>query len=577
VSTISDISDQLRGFSSEAWHCLYFSSAHQWDYWMQHLLPEVSLAPSARVDAALLAAAEKALGIDFSAPDAEVARRRLRLPVRLRGGGVRSHVETTRAAFVGMMVKNLPHMIDSVEGSGRVVRGFFHSQLVLHLGAGSFDPGSIAPFASFVGGGGASARAFEASWDWLVRQVGSSVEEGPLIEPVQSASGTQKELTREVESVWFRRLSEDVRLLPRRDFQRICFCSVDSQAGMWCYAIPTASFRPHEGEFREIAATYFGMPSPVASALDGQVIWSKRGTERGVCDKYGEKLVSLQLSGDGWNTAHDFFKFALCEVMRDLKVGFSCEVFGLFSSLIPQGPHRAPLDADTVRAARMRQGMVPDFKVESASLSHRFGGIRASSSTLAELKFIHLGATRYPRVVTADGRRCYAVAKRASRVGPEMEASARRLDTEFGGQQAGTDGPVLRRLRSFGPVLPLVVGHFGEWNEGLSDLVKAVADDAAPRMASLFGAASQRAARSSILFFAKRSLSWAGLLANARLKLERSVFVGPTWAAAARRREEGARADDQSRARCREGAEHHRGWARSHAPAQRSQAGVSGG
>ena len=92
-----------------------------------------------------------------------------------------------------------------------------------------------------------------------------------------------------------------------------------------------------------------------------------------------------------------------------------------------------------------------------------------------------------------------------------------------------------------------------------------------------FGAASQRAARSSILFFAKRSLSWAGLLANARLKLERSVFVGPTWAAAARRREEGARADDQSRARCREGAEHHRGWARSHAPAQRSQAGVSGG
>ena len=95
-------------------------------------------------------------------------------------------------------------------------------------------------------------------------------------------------------------------------------------------------------EFREIVATYFGMPSPVASALDGQVIWSKRGTERGVCDKYGEKLVSLQLSGDGWNTAHDFFKFALCEVMRDLKVGFSCEVFGLFSSLIPDPAGTSP-------------------------------------------------------------------------------------------------------------------------------------------------------------------------------------------------------------------------------------------
>ena len=143
---------------------------------------------------------------------------------------------------------------------------------------------------------------------------------------------------------------------------------------------------------------------------------------------------------------------------------------------------------------------------------------------------------------------------------------------DFGGQPVGVDGPVLRRLRSFGPVLPLVVGHFGEWNEGLSDLVKAVAEDAAPRMSALFGATSKRAALSSILFFARRSLSWAALKANARLKLDRSVFVGPTWAASSRRREEGARADDQSRARCRQAAEHFGGWSRSHAPGIRAQA-----
>ena len=365
------------------------------------------------------------------------------------------------------------------------------------------------------------------------------------------------------------------RLLPRRDFQRICFASIDQRAGMWCYAIPTAALRPNESEFREIAACYFGMPSPIALQHVGQSIWSKRGTVRGVCDKYGEKLVSLQLSGDGWNTAHDFFKFALCEIFRDLKVSYLCEVFGLFSSLIPQGPRRGPLDADTVRAARERQGLVPDFKIDSASLSRRSGGIRGSSSTLAELKFIHLGTTRYPRVVTEDGRRCYAVAKRAREVGREMEASARKLDTIYGGHPPGADGPVFCRLRSFGPVLPLVVGHFGEWNVELSDMVKAVASDAAPKMAAMFGATSQRAALSSVLFFAQRSLSWAGLLANARLKLDRSVFVGPTWAAAARRREEGARTDDQSRARCRQGAEHYQSWGRSHAPAQHRQAGIS--
>ena len=75
-------------------------------------------------------------------------------------------------------------------------------------------------------------------------------------------------------------------------------------------------------------------------------------------------------------------------------------------------------------------------------------------------------------------------------------------------------------------------------------------------MAALFGASSQRAARNSIVFYARRSLVWAGCLANARLKLARSAYVGPTWAAAAIRREEAARADEHSRARCRDSAAH---------------------
>ena len=110
------------------------------------------------------------------------------------------------------------------------------------------------------------------------------------------------------------------------------------------------------------------------------------------------------------------------------------------------------------------------------------------------------------------------------------------------------------RLRSFDEVIPLVVGHFGEWNEGLRDLGSALADDAGPRMAAMFGATSRRAAKSSILFFARRSLAWAGLLANSRLKLARSAYVGPTWASAAINKVERARADDQSHARCRDAA-----------------------
>ena len=325
-------------------------------------------------------------------------------------------------------------------------------------------------------------------------------------------------------------------------------------SGMWLHAIPTASFRPSVDEFREIAAAYFGMPSPIASRFEGQPIYSAKGDQRGTCDKYGARLVSLQLAGDGWNTAHDYFKHALCEVLRDLKVDFSCEVFGLFSSLIPQGPRRSALDADTAAAARARQGLVPDFKIDSGSIGRKLLGASAISSFLAELKFIHLGTVRYPQSVTGRGKHRHAVFLRAGRVGPEMDAAARRCDVEFGGHPAGQDGPVLQRLRSYGGVVPLVVGHFGEWSSELSQMVTELAEEAAPRMAVLFGASSSRAAKSTIQFYARRSLVWAGCIANARLKASRSIYVGPTWAAAATRRQEAARSDDRAFARYRDAA-----------------------
>ena len=161
------------------------------------------------------------------------------------------------------------------------------------------------------------------------------------------------------------------------------------------------------------------------------------------------------------------------------------------------------------------------------------------------------------------GRHREAVKMRAALIDREMVDAARRCDVEFGGHPADQDGPVLQRLRSYGRVLPLVVGHFGEWNEELGRLVVALADDAAPRMAALFGASSQRSAKHVILFFARRSLVWAGCVANARLKLARSAYVGPTWAAAAIRRNEAARMDDQANERCRDSAAH---WSSRHRP-----------
>ena len=100
------------------------------------------------------------------------------------------------------------------------------------------------------------------------------------------------------------------------------------------------------------------------------------------------------------------------------------------------------------------------------------------------------------------------------------------IDERFCGTQAGADGPVLQRLRSFGPILGLVVGHFGEWNDGLERLLSAAADDAAPRMRALFGARSGADSKGRCAWLFRREVAWAALNANAALKVERAEFVG---------------------------------------------------
>eukprot|EP00973_Karenia_brevis_P082349 11415674-Karenia_brevis.AAC.1 len=69
--------------------------------------------------------------------------RRLRLPARLHGGGIRSLDHLAPAAFVATVCRTIPRMIDSCTMQGERRTGFLPTLLPL-LGAGSFDdvPGS---------------------------------------------------------------------------------------------------------------------------------------------------------------------------------------------------------------------------------------------------------------------------------------------------------------------------------------------------------------------------------------------------------------------------------------------------
>ena len=254
---------------------------------------------------------------------------------------------------------------------------------------------------------------------------------------------------------------------------------------------------------------------------------------------------------DRWTRAHDEVKDAIAHSLDHLNVNYMCEVLGLFSPVIP------PVEqAAARRYMRGRQGLVPDFKVALPKLVDG----AAARDALAELKLVRCGSTIAAPVggstyLTAGQNGVFAgrqraVEWRASKIQNEREHDARTVDSKFCDTQDGDDGPVLLRLRSFGPIVGLVVGHFGEWSGGLHRLVSAAADDAAPRMRALFGARTDRDSRGRCAWYFRREVAWAGLNANARLKLERAEFVGWDARSAAARRAGRAGSSYARRERC---------------------------
>ena len=523
---ISSVSDKLISYPNESWACLFYSSAHQWDYWMQNVSPAVAAQFSRRIDAALLAATERTTGIVNLDGD-PLSRRRACLPARLRGLGVRQHCGTANSAFVGTANQTIPRFADMVNKEGDLISGFFGC-LTAAVGAGSFDDGNVnARYSTFIAGASPSALAFRDAWEAMRVEVGEVPEGQPpeaytLDSPVDGAHGSQRELTCAELDAEIMALPNDV---PCCLQCKLAWSSVDRSSSIWVTSCPSGKNRASPTAFREIASRYMGLPSPCARALIGQTIWSKNGDEVGVCDRYGNKLTSCTLSGDGYRKAHDTIKDVIVETLVAFGLGFTCEVFGLFSSCIPAGARRDAI----LRLGRAKiQGMVPDFRFDDLTEQLGNGGAPvAGTQRLGELKRANGCPTNYPVPgVFANGGRMGGVKRRAARIQTEYEAKARRMD---GGQAGG--GLCSDRLQSYGDILALVVGHFGEWSPDLVRLVLAMAQAAVPRVGRLYSMLGAERAKAALASKARRDIAWAGLNANARLLLDRSVWVGPTFVA----------------------------------------------
>eukprot|EP00873_Tetraselmis_striata_P033123 jgi/Tetstr1/453387/TSEL_040369.t1 len=367
-----------------AWALLKHGMQHnKAGYWLRYCLPSEVEAFAEAVDATILAAVERVLGVSFDPstygtdtnpvvtdflaellhdPDpmaAEVAtlsedavaraRSRLHLPTRLKGVGIRRMATVRDAAFIGCMNAILPRFLTRISGTNTPTPSFFDPQLGSVLDRGSLNATS-------------SARQYDHF--------------------LNDAHGSDSYATE------------------MREAERILFNQLDAASGMWTYAIPTARIATTPHELREVAAGYFLLSSPcLAPVVGSQIILPPTEHNPVTVDLYGDALMNLPAPGDAhWRVQHD----AIADTFRDhcvydLGIAVRREVDDLFQQAVPLG-NTVPRDElkDLVPDAELS---LPAFNVVTGSYDPR-----SLKSTLLEFTTMRYGVkyTAVPRATAVD-------------------------------------------------------------------------------------------------------------------------------------------------------------------------------
>eukprot|EP00873_Tetraselmis_striata_P025832 jgi/Tetstr1/446096/TSEL_033696.t1 len=336
-----------------AWAMIKHCMQHKAGYSLRNCLPSEVEAFAEAVDATVLAAVER-VPWGFLIPP-----RTAPTPIRWEPG-VRRMATVRDAAFIGCMNAILPKFLTSNSGTNTPTPGFFDPLL-------------------------GYAAEMREEWGRLQAAIAGHLGDADarvMQREVETAPGSQKELTAFLDQANNSRLRNEVCALPATCRERILFNQLDAASSMWIVAIPTARtvMTPHE--LREVAAGYFFLPSPcLAPVVGSQIILPSTEHNPVTVDLYGDALMNLPAPGDAHRRVQ---QAAIADAFRDqcvhdLGIVVRREVDDLFQQAVPLG--------NTVPRDELKD-LVPDAELSLPAFNVVIGSYDPGSlkSTLLEFK-----------------------------------------------------------------------------------------------------------------------------------------------------------------------------------------------
>ncbi len=118
-TTEAHVRDMGDEYPQELWTMLQFSLQHRITYWLRTCTLTEATEMAKHVYCCIMEAVQAATGVNF---ETEVmAKERLRLPARMKGGGIRRASDSRYPAFLGALLDILPRCVDREDYGGRAL------------------------------------------------------------------------------------------------------------------------------------------------------------------------------------------------------------------------------------------------------------------------------------------------------------------------------------------------------------------------------------------------------------------------------------------------------------------------
>ncbi len=130
------------------------------------------------------------------------------------------------------------------------------------------------------------------------------------------------------------------------DQRRRAWLNVDEWSATWVNAMPHERLYLEDAEFREVAASYLGLPSPLClAALAQRPDLRVHGRQ---LDPYGNTLTSAAMPGRAWDIAHNNIQRTIAADLTHLDLAVEVECRNKVNSWMPAA-FRAQVDNHTAQ------------------------------------------------------------------------------------------------------------------------------------------------------------------------------------------------------------------------------------